>query len=132
MTDLMTSPTEEGTTEMDLSNLHAREGELAEVPRGREPKPNPMAGLYERSLKTGKTLEVDVPAPDEAKRVVRLLRGYAMDMEKGVSVQIQRKKPENSKVETEVLPYERVAQLTKPGEIVTVAFQAKHERQRHS
>lgn len=128
---VMTESPSERTEEMDLSKLQAHGGELGEVPRGRVPRPNPMAELYEQSLHSGETLAVDVPAPDEAKRVVRLLRGYAMDNEKGVSAQIQRKRKKGDKGEPEVIPYEKVAQKTQPGEIVTVAFLAKHDRQRH-
>lgn len=113
--------------ETDLSRLAAHAAEIVDVPRGRKPKPNPMGKLYEESLRKNETLAVDVVA-GEAKRVARLLRGYAMDSEKGVSVQIQRKKPENYKGEIEPIPYDKVDDLTAPGEIVTVAFLARHER----
>jgi hypothetical protein len=130
MTALLTSPTERNTEEMDLSKLKAHDGELTEVPRGRKPKPNPMAGLYEESLRTGKIRAVDVPR-EEAQRVWRHLRDYAMELEKGASIQIQRLRPKGSKDKIEVIPYTRVDERTKPGEIVTVSFVAKHERQRH-
>ena len=103
--------------DVNLEQLEVKPAEMKPVPRGKMPKPNPMAAHVQKSWDENRPLSVEVPAGN-AISVGAALRKAAMRLGMGVSVQYHALPEDTYCSETAVKALD-------PEHLVRVAFRAR-------